>query len=109
MKKDNEKEKSKEQFLEEVRIKRKDIDYLIEDYNGLKEALSYLRLDGAKEADAEYIVDEMDKDLKLIKSLEEEYEQLLREHRARESENEEEQFQKNDAEEQSRNSYSGER
>lgn len=76
-----EQEKSEEQqFLEKEKSLREKIKYAQADYDGLKAGLDYLRSDGAREIDTEYIVDEMDESLETIKRLKEERERLLREH-----------------------------
>lgn len=60
----------------DVKDMKKKIDDLKRDYNGLNEIYKYLRSDGAKQIDIEYILDEMDKDLKEIKSLQTEIEEI---------------------------------
>ena len=67
---EKEQEKSeKQQFLDKKKKIREKIEDIEADYEGLKAALDYLRSYGAKQIDTEYIVDEMEKDLRQIEKL----------------------------------------
>ena len=95
-----EQEKSEEQqFWEKEKSLREKIEYAKADYEGLKAGLDYLRSNGARAIDTEYIVDEMDKTSETIKRLKEELEQLLCEHEEKENSETQVQSHSSDSEE----------